>query len=111
MKAVPNVVGMDIDTAVSVLKNAGFKTPSIERVESDAEENTVVKQNPGKNTEWDVTKVIELEISDGPKPTTAPPTEPTTAPTTEPTTAPTTEPTTAPTTEPLDESPIGPAVG
>ena len=107
LKMVPNVIGMDIDTAVSVLKSAGFKTPSIERVESDAEENTVVKQNPGKNTEWDVTKVIELEISEGPKPTTEPPTEPTTAPTT----APTTEPTTAPTTEPLDESPIGPAVG
>ena len=107
LKMVPNVIGMDIDTAVSVLKSAGFKTPSIERVESDAEENTVVKQNPGKNTEWDVTKVIELEISEGPKPTTEPPTEPTTAPTT----APTTEPTPAPTTEPLDESPIGPAVG
>ena len=86
LKSVPNVVGMDIETAVAVLKNAGFKNPGIERVESDEEENTVVNQNPGKNTEWDVTKVIELEISEGPKPTTEPTTEPTTAPTTAPTT-------------------------
>ena len=38
------------------------------------EENTVVSQNPGKNTEWDVNKVIELEISEGPMET-EPPTE------------------------------------
>ena len=81
LKIVPNVVGMDIDTAMSVLTKAGFKTPSIERVESEEEENTVVSQNPEKNTEWDITKVIELEISEGPKPTTEPTTEPTTAPT------------------------------
>ena len=98
LKTVPNVIGMDIDTAVSVLTKAGFKTPDISYVDSEEEKNTVVKQDPKKNTEWDVTKPIALEISRGPKPTTEPTTEPTTAPTTAPTTEPTTAPTTAPTT-------------
>ena len=85
MKAVPNVVGMNIDTATSVLKNAGFKTPDITLVESEEEKNTVIKQDPGKNTDWDITQVIKLEVSKGPAPTTEPTTEPTTAPTTAPT--------------------------
>ncbi|MBR2422737.1 MAG: Stk1 family PASTA domain-containing Ser/Thr kinase [Oscillospiraceae bacterium] len=79
LKTVPNVIGMDIDTAVSVLTKAGFKTPSIEYMDSDEEKNTVIKQNPGKNTEWDINEVIELYISKGPAPTE--PTEPTTEPT------------------------------
>ena len=77
LKTVPNVMGMDIETAVKVLTNAGFKTPSISYVESEEEKDTVVQQNPGKDTEWDITKVIELKISEGPKPTTEPTTEPT----------------------------------
>ena len=81
LKAVPNVVGMDIDTATSVLKNAGFKTPDITLVESEEEKNVVVKQDPAKNTDWDITQVIKLEVSKGPAPTTEPTTEPTTAPT------------------------------
>ena len=81
MKAVPNVVGMNIDTATSVLTKAGFKTPDITLVESEEEKNTVVKQDPGKNTDWDITKVIKLEVSKGPAPTTEPTTAPTTAPT------------------------------
>ena len=98
LKKVPNVVGMDIEKAMDVLKKAGFtENPNIEYVESEEEKDTVVKQDPKKNTEWDVTKAIELQISKGPKPTTEPTTVPTTAP---PTTAPTTPPTTAPTTPP-----------
>ena len=46
-------------------------------VENEAEKNTVVKQDPGKNTDWDITKVIKLEVSKGPAPTTEPTTEPT----------------------------------
>ena len=81
MKAVPNVVGMNIDTATSVLTKAGFKTPDITLVESEEEKDTVVKQDPGKNTDWDITQVIKLEVSKGPAPTTEPTTQPTTAPT------------------------------
>ena len=82
LKTVPNVVGMNIDTAVSVLTKAGFKTPDIQYVESEEEKDTVVKQTPEKNTDWDITKAITLEISKGPAPTTEPTTEPTTAPAT-----------------------------
>jgi serine/threonine-protein kinase len=74
LKVVPNVVGMDIETAVKVITGAGFKTPSIKTVESEEEKNTVVNQNPAKDTDWDITQAIELEISEGPKPT-EPPTE------------------------------------
>ena len=86
LKTVPNVVGMDIDTAVRVLSNAGFTTPDIVQVESEEEKDTVVKQTPEKNTDWDITKPVKLEISKGPAPTTEPTTEPTTAPTTAPVT-------------------------
>ena len=81
LKTVPNVLGMDIETAVKVLTNAGFKTPSIEYVESEEEKDTVVEQTPEENTEWDITKTIELKISKGPEPTTEPTTEPTSEPT------------------------------
>lgn len=104
MKLVPNVVGMDIDTAISVLTKAGFKTPDIVQVESEQEKNTVVKQEPGKNTEWDITKIIKLEVSKGPAPTTEPTTVPTEPPTTAPTTTPTTPPTEAPTAPPQESS-------
>ena len=81
LKTVPNVLGMDIETAVKVMMNAGFKTPSIEYVESEEEKDTVVEQLPEENTEWDITKTIELKISKGPEPTTEPTTEPTSEPT------------------------------
>ena len=77
MKTVPNVTGMNIETAVKVLTGAGFKTPSIKYVESEEERDTVVEQLPEANTEWDITKTIELKISEGPEPTTEPTTEPT----------------------------------
>ena len=92
LKSVPNVVGMDIEKAMDVLKKAGFtENPDIEYVESEEPKDTVVAQDPKKNTDWDVTKAVVLQISKGPKPTE--PTEPSTAPTTAPTT-----PSTAPTT-------------
>ena len=81
LKTVPNVLGMDIETAVKVLTNAGFKTPSIEYVESEEEKDMVVEQSPKENTDWDITKTIELKISKGPEPTTEPTTEPTSEPT------------------------------
>ena len=81
LKTVPNVLGMDIETAVKVLTNAGFKTPSIEYVESEEEKDMVVEQSPQENTDWDITKTVELKISKGPEPTTEPTTEPTSEPT------------------------------
>ena len=94
LKNVPNVVGLDIEKAQKILSNAGFKvTPDIQIVESEEAKDTVVKQDPAKNTQWDITKPIYLEVSKGPAPTTEPTTEPTTKPTTESTAVPTVAPT------------------
>jgi serine/threonine-protein kinase len=67
MKVVPNVVGMDIDTAVSVLTKAGFKTPSIEYVESEEPKGTVLSQYPQGGLKLDVTTTVKLTISLGPE--------------------------------------------
>ena len=72
----PNVVGMNIDTAITVLKAAGFQTPDILLVESDVEENTVVTQSAEKNTDVDVNTQIVLEVSKGKETTEPTQTEP-----------------------------------
>ncbi len=69
----PNVVGLDIDKAVNILKSSGFKTPTIKSVESDKEKDTVVRQSEDYNTMVDIKKDIILEVSKGkaePKPVT-----------------------------------------
>ena len=63
----PNVVGMNIDTAITVLKAAGFQTPDIELVESDKDPNTVISQSAEKNTEIDITTQIVLQVSKTPE--------------------------------------------
>ncbi len=68
----PNVVGMNIDTAITVLKASGFQTPDIQMVESKEQVNMVVSQSAEKNTEIDINTQIVLEVSKGQetKPTT-----------------------------------------
>ena len=66
MKVMPNVVGMDVDKAVNIIMSAGFKTPVIERINSDKAKDQVVTQSQQKNTEIDVNTEIILEVSDGP---------------------------------------------
>ncbi len=61
----PNVVGMNIDTAITVLKAAGFQTPDIELVESEEEISTVINQSQDKNAEVDITTQIVLQVSKG----------------------------------------------
>ena len=83
MESMPNVVGMDINTAVKLLTDIGFETPNIVYVESNTDKDTVVSQSHDKNVKIDVDTLITLEISKGPKP--AEPTQPkeTTEPTEE----------------------------
>ena len=69
MQNMPNVVGMDISTAVKLLMDAGFAMPAIEQVESEAAKDTVVRQSHEKNVQIDISTQITLEISKGPKPT------------------------------------------
>ena len=61
-----NVVGWDIQTAVSNLVTAGFKTPTIELVPSDKEINTVVAQSHQGDTMIDINSNIVLQVSSGP---------------------------------------------
>ena len=63
----PGVVGMDVGNAYTVLKAAGFKTPTTEYVESDQPKDTVVGQSLEKGLEYEVTVDIILEVSKGPK--------------------------------------------
>ncbi len=63
----PNVVGMSIGNAYSVLSTAGFDTSVIEYeyVDSDEDKDTVISQSVEKNTEVDVSTQITLEVSRG----------------------------------------------
>ena len=65
----PGVVGMDIGNAYTVLKTAGFKTPTIEYVDNEAPKDTVVGQSLEKGLEYEVTVDIILEVSKGPQET------------------------------------------
>ena len=76
----PNVVGMDIDEAVSVLEYAGFGPPEVKEVYSDKPEGEVLSQSVKKNEEVPMTTVITLEVSKGPEPTEPPTEAPTEAP-------------------------------
>jgi len=70
----PNVVGMDVDEAKSVLEYAGFiNAPVIVEIYSEETEGNVLSQSVKKNEEVEITTKITLEVSKGPEPTTAPP--------------------------------------
>ena len=62
----PNVVGMQIDRAINVLKASNFHIYRIEKVESNRESDEVVSQSELKNTQVDITKEIILYVSLGP---------------------------------------------
>ena len=82
MKAVPNLMNMDIATATQVLANAGFtKTPVIIYDFSDAiEKDRIMNQSHPANEEVDINTQITLTVSQGPQETEPPvdttPTEP-----------------------------------
>ena len=63
----PNVLGRDIEMAISLLKAAGFNNIETNEVESDKAKGIVVSQSEEKNTDVDVTETIYLEYSAGKK--------------------------------------------
>ncbi len=63
----PNVVGMSVDKAATLIMNCGFNTPTIEYVDSEEEKDTVVTQSHVKNEEIPLNSEIVLEVSKGPK--------------------------------------------
>lgn len=75
MAKVPQVVGMDIIKASSILKDANLKC-DYDYVDSDKPKDQVVRQSVDKGQEVPEQTVIKLEISKGPAET-PPPTDPT----------------------------------
>lgn len=75
MQKVPQVVGMDITKAISILKEVNLKC-DYDYVDSDKPKDQVVKQSIEKGEEVPEQTVIKLEISKGPAET-PPPTNPT----------------------------------
>jgi serine/threonine-protein kinase len=67
MAKMPNVLGRDIETALSVMKAAGFNNVEAKEVESEKTKGVVVSQSEEKNTDVDVTTKIYLEYSAGKK--------------------------------------------
>jgi serine/threonine-protein kinase len=65
LATMPNVVGMSISNAYSVLNTEGFVTPNIVYVDSKAVKDEVVSQSVEKNTKVDVNTQITLEVSKG----------------------------------------------
>ena len=63
----PDVVGKQLQVAYDILNSLNFKNIVIEPVESDAEKDTVIGQSEMAGTKIDVTTVIILEVSTGPK--------------------------------------------
>ena len=82
LQKMPDVVGMELSVAESLLNQLGFENIRTRPVESEKPKDTVVYQSEKHNDEIDVTTEILLEISKGPKET-EPPTEAPTAPPTE----------------------------
>lgn len=78
MTTVPEVLGMDISKAVSLLTGKNLKY-DYDLVESDKPKDQVIEQDLAKGTEVPEGTVVKLKVSKGPAETTAPPTTPPTA--------------------------------
>jgi serine/threonine-protein kinase len=72
----PEVVGLNVTTAVKKLNELGFNNIKKEFVISDALMDIVVEQSEKEGTLLDVTTQIVIRISAGPQETTEPSTEP-----------------------------------
>jgi serine/threonine-protein kinase len=64
-REVPNVTGKPLAAALAILQNAGF-SPNVERTPSDADEGTVLRQDPQPGTKAQEGDEISLVVSDGP---------------------------------------------
>ncbi len=61
---IPNLVGMDIEQAMTQYENAEFEIKEIAREYSDKDEDIIIKQTPEKGKIGEVT-LIEVTVSDG----------------------------------------------
>ena len=64
-ETVPNVIGMNANTAVKTLNAAGFEKTKIEKEESAKTKDEVIRLSVDVNTEVDVTTEIIIYVSEG----------------------------------------------
>ncbi|MBR4017711.1 MAG: Stk1 family PASTA domain-containing Ser/Thr kinase [Oscillospiraceae bacterium] len=64
-KKMPDLVDMDIDDALSMLKSLGLKDPEVIYVDSDQPKDTVLEQTPEKEVEHQIIADITLTVSNG----------------------------------------------
>jgi len=64
-RTVPDVTGKPLAAALAILQDAGFD-PSVERIESDAEPGTVVRQDPQPGERAEEGAEVTLTVSQGP---------------------------------------------
>ncbi len=64
-KIMPDVVGMDVETAKGMLTALGFKEPTVLFLDSDQPKNTVIAQSLEKEKEHEIIADITLEVSNG----------------------------------------------
>ena len=88
---IPEVVGLDADTARDLLREEGFRPETVYSSDTDERRGTVIDQAPQGGEEASAGTVVVITVADPPEPTTEPTDEETTEPT-EPTTEPTDEP-------------------
>ena len=69
----PNVLGHNVETAIKLLNNTGFKNITVEEVKSSKTVNTVVGQSVKAEKEVDVTTPIVLQIPENEESTVTPP--------------------------------------
>jgi serine/threonine-protein kinase len=63
----PLVVGKDVQTATTIVSNAGFtSSPDLQKVQSNQPKGRVIKQNPLANAKVSSDAKVTLTISDGP---------------------------------------------
>lgn len=73
----PNLVGMDAQTAKQYLEQLGFNNVTVEEVYNEMQAGRVVYQSHPKKTDVALTAEIKLEVSKGPKPKDVEETKPT----------------------------------
>ncbi len=64
-RPVPNVVGTQLDAALTVLRNKGFK-PEVQRVINPAPRDTVLSEDPQPGSKASEGSTVALKVSDGP---------------------------------------------
>jgi len=74
-RTLPNVQGMDLELALSILERNGFKNVLTEPVESSKTKDTVISQSHTPFIKLDVTTEIILQVSIGMNDNTTPPPE------------------------------------